>query len=71
VAAVVGSGAPRVALVSCDPASLARDVGQLVSVGYRPLGVELVDLFPRTHHLEAVTALELTEDAADVVELHA
>lgn len=71
VAAVVGSGAPRVALVSCDPASLARDVGQLVSVGYRPLGVELVDLFPRTHHLEAVTALELTEDAADVVEFHA
>ena len=57
--------------MSCDPASLARDVGQLVAAGYRPLGVELVDLFPRTHHLEAVTALELTEDAAEVVEVGA
>lgn len=58
VRAAVATGARRVALVSCDPASLARDVGLFASSGYRPLGVELVDLFPHTHHVEAVTTLD-------------
>jgi len=58
---VAGSGAGRVALVSCDPASLARDVAALGTVGYRATRVELVDLFPQTHHVEAVTTLELVE----------
>ena len=58
VRAAVATGARRVALVSCDPASLARDVGLFASSGYRPLGVELIDLFPHTHHVEAVTTLE-------------
>ncbi len=57
VAAVVGTGASRVALVSCDPAALARDVGLLADAGYEAVGVELVDMFPHTHHVEAVTAL--------------
>ena len=57
---VVGAtGAARVVLVSCDVASLVRDVELLVGAGYRPLGTEVVDLFPNTHHVEAVTALEL------------
>lgn len=59
VRAVAAVGARRVALVSCDPASLARDVTLLTAAGYRATGVELVDLFPHTHHVEAVTALEL------------
>jgi 23S rRNA (uracil1939-C5)-methyltransferase len=57
VAAVVATGALRVALVSCDPASLGRDVALLDAAGWEPTGVVLVDLFPRTHHLEAVTTL--------------
>lgn len=56
-AAVSATGAARVALVSCDPAALARDVRLLVDLGYEALGVELVDMFPQTHHVEAVTAL--------------
>jgi 23S rRNA (uracil1939-C5)-methyltransferase len=56
-AVVAATGAPRVALVSCDPAALARDVRLLVELGYEALGVELVDMFPQTHHVEAVTAL--------------
>lgn len=56
VHAVVGTGALRVALVSCDPAALARDARLLSDRGYRATGVELVDLFPHTHHVEAVTA---------------
>ena len=56
-AAVAGTGAGRVALVSCDPAALARDARLLVDLGYRVQGVELVDMFPHTHHIEAVTTL--------------
>ena len=57
VAAVVATGAGRVALVSCDPAALARDARLLVDAGYEVLGVEVIDLFPHTHHIEAVTTL--------------
>ena len=58
---MAGTGATRVALVSCDPASLARDARLLADRGYRPTGVELVDMFPHTHHIEAVTAFRLAD----------
>ena len=47
--------AARIVLVSCDPASMARDVALLDRHGYRHLQTTLVDLFPHTPHLEAVT----------------
>lgn len=50
-------GPRAVALVSCDPAALARDVRILADLGYRPVWVQPVDLFPQTAHVEAVTAL--------------
>ena len=53
-ASVAGLGAPVVVLVSCDPASLARDAGLLAGAGYRLERVEVVDLFPATFHTEAV-----------------
>lgn len=56
--AVGATGAARVALVSCDPASLGRDLNLLADQGYEPNWIELVDMFPHTHHIEAVTALE-------------
>lgn len=59
VRAVSATGAARVVLVSCDVASMVRDVELLVGTGYRPLGIEVVDLFPNTHHVETVTSLEL------------
>lgn len=61
-AAVAATGARRVALVSCDPAALARDARLLVDHGYAVRGVELVDMFPHTHHLEAVTTLHRAAD---------
>lgn len=57
VAAVVATGAPKVALVSCDPAAMARDLSLLLEAGYEPEKIELVDVFPHTHHIEAVTTL--------------
>jgi 23S rRNA (uracil1939-C5)-methyltransferase len=49
--------APSVALVSCDPATLGRDIAALRSGGYRLESVTLVDLFPQTFHLETVVHL--------------
>ena len=53
---------PRtIVLVSCDPASLARDAERLTAVGYRLDWVQPVDLFPQTFHVETVTRFELRE----------
>ncbi len=49
----------RLALVACDPATLARDLSALTAYGYRITAMTLVDLFPQTFHLETVVQLEL------------
>lgn len=48
---------PRVIIVACDPATLARDLAGLVAAGYRIERMSLVDLFPQTFHLETVVCL--------------
>jgi len=50
---------PRVVYVSCDPATLARDVKRLTEAGYTPGRFVPVDLFPQTFHLETVAVLEV------------
>lgn len=50
-------GAPRVVYVSCDPATLARDLVFLNAGGYRIDQLHLLDLFPQTFHLETVVHL--------------
>lgn len=42
--------------VACDPVAFARDVGTLDRLGYRAAGIRALDLFPATHHVEAVGA---------------
>jgi 23S rRNA (uracil1939-C5)-methyltransferase len=51
--------APRLAIVSCDPATLARDLAGLLGAGYQIRRMDLVDLFPQTYHLETVVLLAL------------
>ena len=48
----------RIVYVSCNPATLARDVRALVAAGYCLTAVELFDLFPQTSHVETVVKLE-------------
>ena len=47
----------RVTYVSCDPATLSRDLRLLLESGYRVEQAHLVDLFPQTYHMETVLHL--------------
>ena len=55
VAALASAEAPVLVLVSCDPASLGRDAVLLRDAGYELADVQILDLFPHTFHVEAVT----------------
>ena len=57
IAALVRFAVPRLAYVSCDPKSLARDIKLLTSGGYMLERVQPVDLFPHTYHVECIASL--------------
>lgn len=60
VGALAAAGSPCLFLVSCDPASLARDTVLLGDAGYSLGSVRLVDAFPHTFHVETVSRFDLT-----------
>lgn len=47
----------KITYVSCNPATLARDIKRYQELGYKLTKVQPVDLFPQTHHVECVTLL--------------
>jgi 23S rRNA (uracil1939-C5)-methyltransferase len=59
IAAIRSAPPPRLLYLSCDPATLARDLGLLCSGGpYRPVWVQPLDFFPNTSHVECLALLE-------------
>ena len=47
----------RIVYVSCDPATLARDVKLMLETGYHVEDVHMIDLFPQTFHIESIVTL--------------
>ncbi|MDE3723871.1 class I SAM-dependent RNA methyltransferase [Nocardiopsis sp. N85] len=58
VRSIAGTRPRAVAYVSCDPATLARDLAEFERVGYRLTGLRAFDAFPMTHHVECLAVLE-------------
>ncbi|MDO4316418.1 MAG: methyltransferase domain-containing protein, partial [Oscillospiraceae bacterium] len=65
IASVAGMAPRRVVYVSCDPATLGRDIKLFASLGYRASRAAAVDMFPGTRHVETVALLN-REDEANV-----
>lgn len=59
---LAGMGPERIVYVSCDPATLARDVKRFGEFGYRAVRGQAVDLFPRSAHVETVILLVREEN---------
>ena len=57
---IVGLKIPRVVYLSCDPATLARDVKRFSEAGYRLEHIEAFDLFPSTAHIETLAVMMRT-----------
>lgn len=57
LAAICGMSPERVVYVSCDPATLARDLKRLAELGYEARQCTAVDMFPKTSHVETVVLM--------------
>ncbi len=55
-------GAEKIIYVSCNPATQARDVKEIVCHGYVPVRSQPVDMFPQTYHIENVLTLKKVHD---------
>ena len=58
LAKIIATNPPRIVYVSCKPTSLIRDLQTLIPAGYTVKSTQIVDLFPRTVHIETIVLLE-------------
>lgn len=56
--AVGAKAQETIAYLSCDPVTFARDAGRLTASGWRLSTLDLLDLFPNTHHVETLSSFE-------------
>lgn len=56
--AIAATGAARMVYVSCDPATLARDVARLAACGFAPRRYSVLDMFPNSSHVETVLLMQ-------------
>ncbi|HKO36724.1 MAG TPA: class I SAM-dependent RNA methyltransferase [Pyrinomonadaceae bacterium] len=57
IAGMIRAKPARIGYVSCDPATLARDLRKLIAGGYSISSIQAFDMFPQTHHVETVVHL--------------
>jgi 23S rRNA (uracil1939-C5)-methyltransferase len=57
IAGILSLHPERITYVSCDPATLARDLKKLITAGYLLDSVVAFDMFPQTHHVETIAHL--------------
>lgn len=61
IKAIVQQKPEHVAYVSCNPGTLARDLGQLKEFGYTPTLIQPIDMFTQTYHVETVVLMSRVE----------
>jgi 23S rRNA (uracil1939-C5)-methyltransferase len=61
IKAAVATDPAKIVYVSCNPATLVRDLQEFAELGYETDQIDPVDMFPQTPHVESVTVLERTE----------
>ena len=57
IPAILELSPARIIYISCDPATLCRDLGMLTDNGYQINRIKMVDMFPQTHHIETIAML--------------
>ena len=65
ITGILGLRPRRIAYVSCDPATLARDLKKFIAAGYSLDSVAAFDMFPQTHHVETVARLTAIRQLSD------
>ena len=62
IATVAERTMERISYLSCDPVTFARDANRITASGWRLASLDLLDLFPNTHHVETLALFERAED---------